>query len=818
METSNIASQIGALNTLSFTSPGVMLIAIPVILLMIMLLWKHFIPFKDKEERIAYENHTRGTRILMGISRIILILLIFASLAGPHIFYERHVLDEAKAVIALDTSSSMENYNRAMINELIRNIQEEVDAEIYAFNISDWERIRPAVKQNTPMLIVSDGMLAGDSLRIASLASTMNSTINAVSLTPSSHDFSVSLDVPPISAAGVDVPITISVHANELAKGMDHEVILTVDGVEMANRKGQGSQEYTILFRPDQGQKVITARLTGDDFFEQNNEDTKILTVSEKPSVLLVSSKSPSPLSFTLSTLYNLTMVSTLSGYDNERLSNYYAIILDDQPMQRIRTHQNAISDYVIDGNGLVVVGGKQSFEFGGYKDTVLEKILPVRVGDAEATGPSVTNVALVIDISGSTGEVFSEGSVQSVQDVIKNLAVGVLRTLRPNDQVTVIAFNRDYYMIADLAQVSTQSGLEGRILRLEFMGGTSLATGMNRAINEIARAQGAKYVILFSDGISDTGRADELSAISMKNGGITLYTVGVGDLTDVQHMRKLAQITGGTFFQPGEQDKFKILFGTDDSRPQEQERPTEIRQYHLSAWDEHHFISRELRMTSFTAGFNKVIPRQSARTLVVTEQNNPIVTAGFFGLGRIVAMSTDNGQEWAGNIYEKNPELIARSVNYAIGDVGEREELYITTTGREGRPAEISIFSKSQIPLNITVSNNTLQFQEQRYGLYTAIAELERGVHTILGKKIAIGYSEEYSYNTRTISDAAAATGGSMFELNEHERIIEKIRQDSRRTEQSSESAAHFFLLLAGIIFLIDVSWRRLTENRGGA
>jgi uncharacterized membrane protein len=819
MEQQNLLSQISALNTLNFSTPEILLISLPIILTMLFLMWKHFIRFKDKEERIAYENHTKNTKILMSISRAIIILLIFASLSGPMIFYEKQITDEVKAVIALDTSESMDNVNKAMINNLIREIQEQVDTEIYAFNFSDWERIRPAIKQNTPLLLISDGMLSGDPLRIASLASTMNSTINAVKLNPLNYDFGVSLDVPPISASGVEVPVTLRVDANEFAREMEHEVILTIDGREIANRKGTGSQEYTVLFIPDQGQKTINARLVGEDYFVQNNEDTRILTVSEKPNILLISSKSPSPLSFTLSSLYNLTLISTLAGYNKERLENYYAIVLDDQSLQRLRPHQNMISDYVIDGNGLVVVGGRDSYEFGGYKDSVLEKILPIKVGDAEQTRPSTTNVALVIDISGSTGEVFSQGSVQSVQEVIRNLAVGVLRTLRPNDYVTVIAFNREYYMIADLGQVSTQSGAEDRILRLDFFGGTSLATGMNRAINEISRTQGAKYIILFSDGISDTGRADELSAISMKNGGIKLYTVGVGQSTDVNHMRRLAQITGGAFFQPEEQDKFKILFGTTDDTPSQEQRPNEIRQYTLSAWDEHHFISRELKMTSFTVGFNKVIPKQTSRLLVVTEQNNPIVTAGFFGLGRIVSMSTDNGQEWAGNIYERNPELIARSVNYAIGDVGAREELYVSTNNvREGNPIEISIFSKAQIPLNITISNITVQFQEQRLGLYTGIVELSQGVHTVLGKRIAVGYSEEYIYNSRSISDAAMASGGTMFELNQKEEIIEKIRQDSRRTEQTSESASHFFLLIAGIVFLIDVSWRRLMENRRGS
>ena len=69
-----------------------------------------------------------------------------------------------------------------------------------------------------------------------------------------------------------------------------------------------------------------------------------------------------------------------------------------------------------------------------------------------------------------------------------------------------------------------------------------------------------------------------------------------------------------------------------------------------------------------------------------------------------------------------------------------------------------------------------------------------------------------------RSVENAVSGAGGEMFELNEHERIIEKIIMDSKRREQASESASHFFLLLAGIIFLVDVSWRRLTENRRGA
>ena len=110
-----------------------------------------------------------------------------------------------------------------------------------------------------------------------------------------------------------------------------------------------------------------------------------------KPNVLLVSNAASTPLATVLSSLYKLTQAPNLPS----DLSNYKAVVLEDQMYS---PSLNAVKDYVRNGGGLVVVGGPDSYELGGYYGTGLEEAMPTRSKPSTFEGGKA--MVLVLDIS----------------------------------------------------------------------------------------------------------------------------------------------------------------------------------------------------------------------------------------------------------------------------------------------------------------------------------------------------------------------------------------------------------------------------------
>ena len=818
VESAGIFHNIG---TISFETKMAALIAPILVIAMIIIMRRDYVKFNDIEQKRAYVRRTKHSRILIGLSRTVVIILITLALMSPFISMQKEVHVQPKVVIIKDISQSMQNTNQAQMNELISKINQSITTEVYQFGAksSSWDDLSSYFREKSPVLVISDGDLSGDALKAAGLARSLNSTVNFVAADPIQPDLSVKLDTPKISAAYVDTPIRIIVGGNSLSASMKYNLTVKVNNQTVLDRRGEGHNEYSVTINPSEGQKKITASIDANDYFSQNNKDISVITVQAKPKVLLITKNPNSPLEKVLKALYDVRTETSFPRASSTTLKDNYAVVFDNIPASGLDPSFTRISNYLLDGNGAVFVGGDNSYDYGNYKGSQIEKILPVNVGSAKKGESSRVNVAIVIDISGSTGTTFAQGTTQSIQDVEKNLAISVLRSLKPTDYVSVIAFNRDPYVIAPLAQKSSQTGLEDKILTLNFLGGTWIYSGLNSAIDEVAKAQGSKYVILLSDGFTDTPSNDENSAISMKNGGITLYTVGVGQASNGQFLRKLATLANGNFFQPEEKDKFKILFGTSNQTTNGTPRGS----LQLSTWDNYHFISSNLSLSSFITGYNQVIPKDNSRLLVVTSKNNPVVTSGYFGLGRVVSLSTDDGQKWAGNVYEANSELISRIVNYAIGDSAKRQELYVdTSTATAGSNFNVNVYSKSKVPQNITMSagnySGQLSLNEIDFGQYQAVANAPYGFYSVLGKDVAVSYSNEYNYYDNYFNQVASATNGKVFEPSNYTAIIDKIKQDSKRVEQTHIALARYLLLLAAIIFLVEVSIRRLAENRRGA
>src|SRR3989338_10246865 len=147
-----------------------------------------------------------------------------------------------------------------------------------------------------------------------------------------------------------------------------------------------------------------------------------------------------------LTQVYDVDLTSSLAGVD---MNKYYAAVINDIPIAEIegsvsegntnnanneddRKNVDKLIEFVTDGNGLLVVGGKNSFDKGGYKGSLFESLLPVFVAKPGKKEGEV-NVMIAIDISGSTGQ---ESGDATAVDIEKGLAISVFRNLRRDNRV----------------------------------------------------------------------------------------------------------------------------------------------------------------------------------------------------------------------------------------------------------------------------------------------------------------------------------------------------------------------------------------------
>ncbi len=781
-----------------FEQPFLILLAIPLIILALWLLKKDFIKLKEDPDVVRQKKLARK---IMAITRTIIIILLCIALASPYIQHEKIIEGDPFIKLMVDNSTSMELFE-PVAPELAEKLEKRLTVESKTIATGEHSALGDAILNNLEpgqsILLVSDGdnnfgANLGD---VALFATKLNATINAVQLTPKENDVGVAILGPSKTMADVDNTFTVVI--NQVGKKSPVRVVVTLDGSTLIDEVTSDPIKEIIQTLP-QGYHKMTAMVETQDYFEQNNIFYKTIKVVPKPRILFVTDKE-SPLKTLLNQLYVVDSVSSIPA----DLKDYYAIAINDMSASKLNDVTERISDFVSDGNGLVVLGGKNSFDNGAYKDSVFETILPAYVS-TPGKQPGEISLVVVIDISGSTGVAF--GRFTSTAEFEKAAAVGIYKGLRMDIRLAVVAFNTQAYLISEPSYVYEKVGLEDRIGRLKFGGGTLVQAGMLKAVAMLSQMGGSKNIILMSDGKTQSESAAIESAKLAANEGIKIYTVGVGPTTNENLMMQMAEIGNGIYFRATEETKLKILFG--DTEDQREQGGT----MGLVVLNSNHFITEGYEPKADLHGFNQAVPKTTARLLLTTSTGEPILTVWRVGLGRVAAWTTDDGSEWAGDVLNKiNSKIYARMFNWAIGDPDRKAQSYIDARDTIiNEPTEITV--KSETPPEAP----GVTFYKIDDDLYSAaMTPTTIGFQQVSGAVFAANYAREYGglgFNEE-LAKIVQSTGGKIFEASDINGIVEHTKARSRRIINTKDRLGWPFVLAAVIIFLIEIFIRRLVRR----
>ncbi len=296
-----------------------------------------------------------------------------------------------------------------------------------------------------------------------------------------------------------------------------------------------------------------------------------------------------------------------------------------------------ALDRYVRElGGGLIVIGDDSTFGETGFRDTPLERMLPVTAAAPEEEAEkSVLAMVLVIDRSQSMEK-------DRRLDLAKEAAKQSVRVLEPHDKAGVIAFSDDAEWVSPLAPVADKADLLKRIETLTHYGQTNMYQGVVRAVLALEQtAADRRHMILLTDGVPAPGDYREL-AQRMARGGITLSTVSISQGAEQDMLQDMAAIAGGRHNHCNDPADVPRILVQETRVAAAGENYREFRPFALRT-----LPGLEIASAPPLLGYARTNPKPEAEPLLFAVAGHPLLCWWRYGAGTTLAFTCDVKNRW---------------------------------------------------------------------------------------------------------------------------------------------------------------------------
>lgn len=336
-----------------------------------------------------------------------------------------------------------------------------------------------------------------------------------------------------------------------------------------------------------------------------------------------------------------------------EDLLEYDAMVLVDTPADALALDQRAAIERAVEslGIGLVLAGGRRSFALGGWRGTALERLSPLTMEPAPRTSREAVTLLLLIDRSASMGG--GDGRVTKL-DLAREASLLAAEALEPQDRVGIIAYDEIARWILETREVGvglSLSEIEVALAGLDAAGGTRIHGALELGLGALAGEAGAaRHAVLLSDGrdVEEDIQPSNATVAAAAERGVTLSTIAIGTDADAEFLTRLARLGRGRFHSALDpSDLPGLVLEEGEIVGGRVERRTPSRAVPASSVIDADYAAIDFQALPVLEGHLALEPRPNAQRILDTDGGDPLLVAGQRGLGRVVAWTSDLGQEW---------------------------------------------------------------------------------------------------------------------------------------------------------------------------
>jgi len=329
-------------------------------------------------------------------------------------------------------------------------------------------------------------------------------------------------------------------------------------------------------------------------------------------------------------------------------LSNYSLVIINNVAKHQLPAEfLPALEKHVNGGAGLLIIGGDRSYGLGGYIDSPLEKLSPLKFVPPQ-TKKRRLNSAVVLVIDKSRSMVFYDKILAA-----KRAALAAIDTLKDDDFVGVIGFDSAPFVIIKLSPVTEVKPMAERRLRnLTAAGKTNLLPAMVEARRSLQNSNaGRKHIIVLSDGeIPQVGSQYPEEIQRIRSAGISVTAVALGLEADVPFMKMMSELGGGAFYHTLEPSQLPEIF-VRDIKVSVGEKTLKEKQLFSVNIGPAGLLSSTVDIYPALGGFVETLPKPGGSLELVTRSENrvfPVLASWAYGAGKVVAFTSDANGRWS--------------------------------------------------------------------------------------------------------------------------------------------------------------------------
>jgi Mg-chelatase subunit ChlD len=378
-----------------------------------------------------------------------------------------------------------------------------------------------------------------------------------------------------------------------------------------------------------------------------NNAAVTTAPVKGKPNILYVEGgmvREPGSAGYFQRALEHENMDVTVRGpagipSSSKELEKFDLVMVSDVPAHLVGAGQMAALDnYVNSGGGLVMAGGQDSFGSGGYQNTRMEQILPVRFDSEKIKEQPDVALVLVIDRSGSMQGPKLEAAKESARVTTE--------VLSPNDYIAVVAFDSEANILVRPQRAANRMRISNDIAKLTAGGGTNIYPGLKDAFEILSGINAkVKHVILMTDGEAPTDGLAELVQ-DMRASRITVSCVGVQG-ADRGLLTNIAEWGEGRLYMVEDINLLPKIFMRETQEAQKNQLVEDLIHPRVAKRVE---AIEGVNIESAPAlhGYVTTKPKPQGEVILISDLGEPILARWRYGAGTSVAWTSDIKNRWS--------------------------------------------------------------------------------------------------------------------------------------------------------------------------